>query len=383
MRACRTRRVAQLTSLGAVLFLALALGSCGATPDAGSLPGIPHATEDLLGKTAAPAQPKATIPAEQTVNGTESPARPAAPPVQVTLAMGYIPDVQFTPFYVGLESGYFSEEGIELSFDYGWETDLLKLVGTDELQFALASGDQVILARSQGLPVVYVMNWYRRFPVCIVSLADSGIRDVHDLVGRRIGTPATYGASYIGWRALLDAVAIDEAETELISIGYTQVAALSQGQVDAAICYAMNEPVQMRAAGDNISVIYVADYANLVSNGLITNEKSVEGRSELVQAMVRAALRGLSYTIEHPDEAFEMALKHVPEAAGDPQTELVNRAKLAESIEFWRATAGELGRSYESEWRASEQIMREMGLVGSEGDLSSMFTNQFIVEVGE
>lgn len=61
----------------------------------------------------------------------------------------------------------------------------------------------------------------------------------------------------------------------------------------------------------------------------------------------------------------------------------MNRAKLAESIEFWRATAGELGRSYESEWRASEQIMREMGLVGSEGDLSSMFTNQFIVEVGE
>jgi NitT/TauT family transport system substrate-binding protein len=304
-----------------------------------------------------------------------------APPQKVTLAMGFIPNVQFAPFYVAVDKGFFADEGIEIEFDYGWETDLLKLVGTDELQFAIASGDQVILARSQELPVLYVMNWYRRFPVCVVSLPEAGIKGPADLVGRRVGTPVTYGASYIGWLALLDATGVDEAATELISIGYTQVAALSEGQVDAAVCYAMNEPVQMEVSGQPVDVLYVADYANLVSNGLITNERSRNERPELVQGMVRAALRGLAYTLEHPDEAFEISLKYVPEAAGDADTEAVNRAILDKSVEFWRAGPGELGRSNEADWKAAQQIMQQMGLVDDEGDVAVMFTNEFIVEV--
>jgi NitT/TauT family transport system substrate-binding protein len=302
-------------------------------------------------------------------------------PETVTLAMGYIPNVQFAPFYVAVEKSYFAEEGIEIDFDYGWETDLLKLVGSDELQFAIASGDQVILARSQGLPVVYVMDWYRRFPVCIVSLAETGIRQPADLIGKLVGTPATYGASYIGWRALLDATGLDEADMELISIGYTQVAALTEHQVAAAICYAMNEPVQMQAAGQSVDVIDVADYANLVSNGLVTNEKTLNGRATLVQGMVRAALKGLAYTMEHPDEAFQICLKYVPEAGSDAEAEAVNRAVLDKSIEFWQAGGNVLGRSSEAEWLASQQIMREMGLVNGQGDVTAMFTNQFVVDV--
>jgi len=305
------------------------------------------------------------------------------PSQKTTLAMGYIPNVQFTPFYVAVEKGYFAHEGLDIEFDYGWETDLLKLVGSDELYFAIASGDQVILAKSQGLPVVYVLNWYRRFPVCVMSLAEKGIRSPADLLGRRVGTPVTYGASYIGWRALLDATGLDEKQIELVTIGYNQVAALKTGQVDAALCYAMNEPVQMRAAGEVVDIMFVADHANLVSNGLITNEKSVRERPELVQGMVRAALRGIAYTLEHPDEAFEIALKYIPEAGSDETARAVNHAILVESIEFWRARSGGLGSSELADWQASQQIMQRMGLVGTEVDVADMFTNRFIVEVEE
>ena len=108
-------------------------------------------------------------------------------------------------------------------------------------------------------------------------------------MGKRVGTPATYGASYIGWRALLEAADLDANKIELVSIGYTQVGALAGGQVDAALCYAMNEPIQMQAAGQDVDVIYVSDYANLVSNGLFTNEETIRKDPDLVQGMVRAA----------------------------------------------------------------------------------------------
>lgn len=296
----------------------------------------------------------------------------------VKLAMGFIPNIQFAPFYVAVEKGYFADEGIEVQFDYGWETDLLKLVGSGELDFAIASGDQVILARSQGLPVVYVLNWYRRFPVCVASLEEDGILQPADLRGRLVGTPVTFGASYIGWRALLDATGLKEQDVELVSIGYTQVAALTEDQVEAAVCYAMNEPVQLEVGGEAVNVIYVADYINLVSNGLITNDKTAADRPELVEAMVRAALRGLTFTLENPDEAFDISREYVPGLAGDAATEEVNRAILAKSLEFWRAENGELGRSLAEDWQASRDVMEGMGLLSSGSDVEEMYSNEFV-----
>ncbi len=305
---------------------------------------------------------------------TDTPTVPTVTPI--TVAMGFIPNVQFAPFYVAVEKGYFADENLEVNFDYGWETDLLKLVGTGELRFAAASGDQVILARSQGLPVVYVMNWYRKFPVCIVSFEEKGLRRPQDLIGKTVGTPALYGASYIGWRALLHIEGIDEAEVNLQNIGYTQVASLTEGQVDAAVCYIMNEPVQLKQSGREINVIAIADYVNLVSNGLITNEQTITEEPALVQSLVRAVLRGLRYTIDHPDEAFEICLKHVPEAGGENAPQ--QTAVLQESIKLWRTD--DLGRSDPADWEASQRFMIELGFVDTETDVNQMFTNQFIVE---
>ncbi len=297
-------------------------------------------------------------------------AKPTPIPQKITIAMGYIPNVQFAPFYVALEKGYFREEGIDLDFNYGWEVDLIKLVGTGELNFAVASGEQVLLARSQGLPVVYVAGWYHRFPVVVVSLEEKGIRSLQDLKGKKVGIPALFGASYVGWRALLKAEGFREEEFNLQEIGYTQVESLAKDLVDAAICYAMNEPVQLRLAGYRVNVISVADRINIVSNGIMTNEKTIKERPELVRGLVRAFLKGLRYTLEHPDEAFEISKKYVPEMKEE------HKEVLKEALKYW--SSPHLGRTEKADWEATLKVLQDMGLIIKEIRVEEAFTNEFV-----
>ncbi len=250
-----------------------------------------------------PAAPTLLAPTPAAPNPREATGKAPATPKEltdITLAMGYIPSVQFAPFYVAQERGYFRDAGLDVTFRYGLESDLLKLVGTDELQFMIGSGEEVILGRSQGLPVRYAMRWYRKFPSVLFAKAEKGIKSPADLAGKTVGVPGLFGANYVGWEAILYASGLDPSKVNLQSIGFTQATAVKQDQVDAAMDYSVNGPVQLRLAGDDVTVIPVSDFVDLPSNGIITNDKTVQEKPELVQALVTAALHGLRDTLADP-----------------------------------------------------------------------------------
>jgi NitT/TauT family transport system substrate-binding protein len=298
----------------------------------------------------------------------------AAELTHVRLPMGYIPNVQYAPLYVAAERGYFADQGIAVDFDYSTETDGVALLGAGDVRFSLASGEQVLLARAQGLPVVYVFGWWQDYPVAVAARASSGITRPQDLAGKRIGLPGTFGASYIGLRALLDAAGLSESDVTLDSIGFNQVQALVANQEQAVVVYANNEPIQLEAQGVAVNVIRVADYVHLASNGLVSNETTIRDNPDLVRGMARAFQMGIGDTLENPQAAYEICKKYVENLAQADQA--VQMAVLEASLDFWRADR--IGYSEPQAWTNMQSVLLEMGLLSEPLPLDQAFTNDFV-----
>jgi len=292
----------------------------------------------------------------------------------IRLPMGFIPNIQYAPFYAAVEKGYFRDAGIEIEFDYKFETVGFALVGAGELPFAVVSGEQVLLARAQGLPVVYVAAWYQQFPVSIVAKSELGVVVPQDLKGRKIGLPGLFGANYVGLRAVLFEAGMSESDVTLDAVGFNQVELMATDQQNIIVGYAANEPIQLRAQGIAVTELRVADYVQLASNGILASEKIIAENPELVRAFVGAFLKGLADTIANPDEAFTLSESHIPNFANLDSD--VQKQVLEISIEQWQAER--LGYSDPQAWENMQNVLLDMGLITEKMDLNKAFTNEFI-----
>jgi len=227
----------------------------------------------------------------------------------VRLAIGYIPHVQFTPLYVGIDKGFYRDEGITLELNFGFQYDVFSLLAAGRIDIGLSDSDQLVISGSKGLGLQAIYQYYQKYPVAIVTKAETA-RTPTDLKGRRIGTPEMSGTSWIGLQLFLRKFGLENA-VQVEKIGYTQEPALLSGRADAVVCFLNNEPVAMRAEGIALRQWDVKDWSDMVGASFISSRAIIASRGPLLARFVRATRKAMDYTVTHRDEANQIALKNV------------------------------------------------------------------------
>ncbi len=312
-----------------------------------------------------------------------APARSGALPARaarlqtVTISMGYIPNVQFAPFYLAQSRGYYAAAGLNVKFDYQTSSDVIKLVGSGSVAFGNAEADQVILGHAHGLPVISVFAQYQRFPVVIFALRSSGIRSFADLKGKTIGIPGLYGASYTGLLAALQAAHLTSHDVHIEAIGYAQVAAVAEHRVDAAVGFAMNEPVQLQLQGSAVTVLPIYTLVPLAGPGVVTSRSMIAQHPDLVRRFVAATYRGQKETDADPVAAFAIARKYMPSLSSRQAT--YQLAVLRAAVPYWTPPAGRgLGCANLAWWTATQNTLLAQHQITARTDVSALFTNRFV-----
>jgi NitT/TauT family transport system substrate-binding protein len=281
---------------------------------------------------------------------------------KLSVGLGYLPSVQFAPFYLALQSRAYEGAGLEVTFENKIDPDLITLVGQGSLDIGVADGTSVIPAVSQGIPIKYVSTIYGTYPSVVFAKASSGIRTAADLEGRKIGIPGRYGSSWIMLQALLGSAGLTPEDVEIVEYpDFGQGVAVQQDAVDAATGFANNEPVQLELEDIDTVVLHIDDVIALPGPGLITGTAMLESDNNAVAAFVSATLQAMEEIAADPEKGLEAAIIAVPELAARRATQA---AILDATIATWAPPGDDpFGTIDRTGWEASIDYLVTLGLV--------------------
>lgn len=299
--------------------------------------------------------------------GTSTPAPTAK---NITIGLGYIPDVQFAPFYVAKSKGYYSAAGLNVTFNHGIVPDLFGSMVAGRNTFVFAGGDELLAARDKNIPAVDVATIFQKYPVSLIVPSDSPIKTLADLKGHTIGIPGPYGSTYTGLLALLYSAHLKLSDVKLQSIGFTQIAALISHKVDAVMGYSNNEALQLPERGFPVHTFNVSDYQPLVSNGIITTEDTYRNQPAIVKSFVRATLSGLKDVIANPSAALDICKVYIPTLTDTTQAMNVLKA----TIPIWQG-GNQLGYNDSIVWQSMERFLVAQKIIAPVKNLSQDYVN--------
>ena len=283
----------------------------------------------------------------------------APTPTKLVVGLGYIQSIQFAPFYLAKQKGYYSAAGLDVTFQNGQDDTLVTLVGQGAVDIGLADGTSVIPAVANGVPIRYVTTIYAKFPNIVFTKASSGIKTVADLKGKKLGTPGKYGSSWIMLQALLGSAGLKPSALNVqLYPDYGQGAALAQGAVDAATGFVNNEPVQLELAGTPATVIAVDAILPLPGNGLIAGVDTLRDKHAALKAFVAATLHAMADITADPNVAIDASIAQAPNlATADKATML---AVLKATVAIWSSdytVAHGMGAIDRSAWQKTADFM--------------------------
>ncbi|HEY3337399.1 MAG TPA: ABC transporter substrate-binding protein [Propionicimonas sp.] len=297
-----------------------------------------------------------------------------------TIGLTYIPNVQFSPFYVAEADGKFTAAGVKPTLrHHGASEGLFTALAAGEEQFVIAGGDEVLQARSSDLELVAVSAYYRSYPVVIIVPADSGITTLAGLKGRKVGVPGKYGESWFGLQVALQTAGLTPADVTIQEIGYTQQAALTTKKVDAIVGFSNNDAVQFAQAGFATRSLPLAEgVVPLVGICLITTATYAAENPAAVKAVAAGMLAGISAVVADPDHAMTVSATYVPGISA-AAAQASAKATLTATIPLWTGSDGTVdGHLDAAQWTEMADFMAAKGLTAARVDPTPAFSNTYL-----
>lgn len=247
-------------------------------------------------------------PEEPATGNAGAEESPSAEPVTVTV--GYVPYVGAAPFKLGIDNGFFEEQGITIEDSEGVApAPIMAQVVSGQLDIGFTTVPALVAAAANGLELQIISAFDglvdpENPSSAIMVMEDSPIQAPKDLVGKKVGVVALQSGLDVVTHEVVRRDGGDHTKVESVQIPFPEMTtALKAGRVDAV---ANTEPFVTLATEEGVRSISYPE-VEVIPNGTLTafvaSREFIESQPDTVSRFQAAMKKSLEYAGKHPDEA--------------------------------------------------------------------------------
>ncbi len=215
------------------------------------------------------------------------------------ITVGYIPVMIDAPLYIGIERGYFKDEGLDVTIQpLAGGTDVITQTATGNFDIALGGlGVATFNALAKNIGIKVVAPLHSETPPVATALVtskkafDSGqIKTVADLKGKKVAINAAGSATEYWLSRALEKAGLKLGDVDVQFIAFADVpAALENGAIAAAM---LGEPLLVQARDKGQVQVLSDDFiSGFFPTVVLYNTKFAESRKGPAQGFMNAYLK--------------------------------------------------------------------------------------------
>ena len=294
----------------------------------------------------------------------------------LTVVLGWYPTPESGGWFAAREEGLFSDAGLDVTLQPGGpQVSGVQLVAAGRADIGIASAEDVVRSRAQGIPVVAIAALYQRNPVGVMVHADQAATSMDDLLERTwIVQTGALGHRWVQQQA---GVTLD---TRVYS------GSISEFLVDEALVqqgWPTNEAYTAQQAGVPVTFFSYADAGyNPYNDVVFVSEDTLRTKKDELTAFLEAGLTGWGSYISDTTVA-----ERANSAIAAENTELDEDAlwfawdRQREFLVAGDAATAGLGAMTAQRWSDLAAAMSDLDALDGDVEASELFTTDLLPSV--
>ncbi|HNQ43671.1 MAG TPA: ABC transporter substrate-binding protein [Candidatus Cloacimonadota bacterium] len=293
---------------------------------------------------------------------------------EVVITLDWTPNTNHAGLYVAQALGYFTEAGLTVKIEQPGQAITDQIVATGKSHFGVSYQENVIRARSEGLPLVSIAAVIQHNTSGFAALKEAGIKTPKDFEGKRYGSWDSPSEIAI-LKHIMQSSGADFGKVNIISGIYDFFSTIGK-DADFEWIYYGWDGVEAQRRG--IDLVYlplrelnpIFDYYTPV---IISSEKYLQDNQDTARRFIAAVSKGYEYCIQEPQKAAEILMNQVPEL--NKEQVLVSMVYL--SNEF-KSDASVWGFQKSEVWHSFANWMSDEKLIPKTIDIKTAYTNEYL-----
>ncbi|MBM7570054.1 ABC transporter substrate-binding protein [Aquibacillus albus] len=291
----------------------------------------------------------------------------------VKIVLNWFANAGHGGIYAADDQGYFAEKNLDVTIEPGGpQVSSIQMVSSGSAEFGLAHGDQIVIARNQGIELVALAAINQRSPQAFMFHKGHGIDDFDEINGRKAFIQP--GIAY--WEYFKSKYDLSDVNEVAFTGDHTN---FIQDVDSVNQVYLTGEPFFMEQQGVETEVKLISDSGyDPYQYVLYVTKDYLEENEETVRNFVTAFSEGWEYFKETPTGTLELIHEHNP----DQSMESLNYANETFEEFIYGGDAAEHGVGYMTEERWSTLInqLDEAGVMEVEVEATDIFTTEYLPE---